>query len=201
MSVYLSRGTSRLSFLLLLVIFSICHAAWSLPYNAGRKNSSRNSSDPLTENVSTNLRQRRSSHHNDWDQRLYRVCNTGYGMYHVESEHHNYYEDRRWRWECRQVFQTDRNQTCSWTPYENEFDQQIIFMCGRDEYLRGVESYHSNYHEDRRWRFYCCHSPGYITKSCEITGYTNSWDGPMNFQARSGGVITGVFSYHDNYRE
>ena len=83
MSVSLSRGTSRLPFLLLLVILSICHTARSLPYTAGRKNLSRNSSDPLTENVSTNLRQRRSSHHNDWDQRLYRVCNTGYGMYHV----------------------------------------------------------------------------------------------------------------------
>ena len=38
----------------------------------------------------------------------------------------NYYEDRRWRWEYRQAFQTDRYQTCTWTPYENEFDQQII---------------------------------------------------------------------------
>ena len=202
-SLLICRATYKHLCLLLLMLLSIYHAVWSLPYDYNaKKNSSRssNSSESLTENGSTNLRQRRFSFHNDYDGRLYRVCENGYGMYHVESMHDNHREDRLWRWECRQLFQ-NRLPTCSWTPYVNEFDQPILFMCGRDEYLRGVESYHSNDHEDRQWRFYCCHSHGYITKSCGITGYTNDWDQPLYFQARHGGVITGVFSYHDNYRE
>lgn len=200
---YACRATSKYSFLLLLVLLSVYHTTWSLPKNySAKKNLSQfsNSSKSLTNNGSTNLRQRRFSYHNEWDDRLYRVCEVGYGMYHVESRHDNYREDRVWRWECRQVFQ-NRHQTCSWTPYVNQFDKLILFMCGRNEYLRGVESYHSNHHEDRRWRFYCCHSNGYITKSCEITGYVNNWDDPLHFQARHGKIITGVFSHHDNYRE
>ena len=157
---YACRATSKHLFLLLLVLLSVYHTAWSLPKNySAEKNLSQfsNSSKSLINNGSTNLRQRRFSYHNEWDDRLYRVCEVGYGMYHVESRHDNYREDRIWRWECRQVFR-NRHQTCSWTSYVNQFDEPILFMCGWNEYLRGVESYHSNHHKDRRWRFYCCHS-------------------------------------------
>ena len=199
----LYRAANKHFYLLLLVVLSIYHSAWSLPNDySAKKSSSRfsNSSKSLTGNASTNLRQRRFSAHNEWDGRLYRVCEDDYGMYHVESRHDNHREDRIWAWQCRRVFQ-NRPQTCSWTSYVNEFDQPILFMCGRNEYLRGVESYHSNPHEDRRWRFYCCHSNGYVTKSCEISGYVNDWDHPMHFQARQGQIITGAFSYHNNGRE
>ena len=91
------RATSKYLFLLLLVLFSVDHTTWSLPKNySAEKNLSQfsNSSKSLTNNSSTNLRQRRFSYHNEWDDRLYRVCEAGYGMYHVESRHDNYREDR-----------------------------------------------------------------------------------------------------------
>ena len=178
----LCRTVSGSPCLLVLVFLSIAHASCSLP--ASNKGAVRH----------------RRQYHNDWDQRLTRYCNEGDGIYLVESEHDNRREDRRWRLECRNVVQNSP-QTYSWTSYVNNFDEPILFMCGRDEYLRGVDSYHNDYYEDRRWRFYCCHSPGYTTKSCEISDYVNSWDEPMSFQARIGTVITGAFSYHNDIRE
>lgn len=83
----------------------------------------------------------------------------------------------------------------------NNFDQPMFFMCGKDSYIAGVDSYHSNKHEDRRWRFTCCSVPGHKTASCRVTGYVNEFDRPMNFQAGPGEVITGVFSYHSNRKE
>ena len=105
---YLCRAAYKHLCLLLLMLLSIYRSASSLPHDySAKKNLSLflNSSKSLADNSSTNLRQKRFSYHNDWDDRLYRVCENGYGMYHVESRHDNYREDRRWRWQCRQVFQ------------------------------------------------------------------------------------------------
>ena len=44
---------------------------------------------------------------NKWDGSLFVQCKKGEALYKVKSEHHNYYEDRRWRWECRQVSRSE----------------------------------------------------------------------------------------------
>ena len=46
---------------------------------------------------------------------------------------------------------------------------------------------------------YCCRTPGICTKSCKQTGYINKFDGPMNYKAK--GILTGLFSVHDNKKE
>ena len=123
-------------------------------------------------------------------------------MYKVSSVHSNYHEDRSWNWECRDVVSGGSTEGCSQTAdYVNEWDLPMNFMCPANKYVAGVESYHDNGREDRRWKFTCCAIKDHITISCRQTDYVNEWDEAMNFQANPGEVITGVYSYHDNFRE
>ena len=121
-------------------------------------------------------------------------------MYKVLSVHDNEKEDRVWNWKCRRVVKRGYP-NCKPTDYVNEFDEPMFFMCGKNQYIGGVDSYHSDKTEDRRWRFSCCYTRKYITASCRITEYANEFDKPMSFEAGRGEVITGVLSYHDNDKE
>ncbi len=68
--------------------------------------------------------------------------------------------------------------------------------------MTGVSSYHSNDHEDRRWKFQCCKADDYSTTKCSKTGYVNNWDGQMSYRTDSEkDFITGTTSVHDNGRE
>ncbi|XP_060596473.1 hemagglutinin/amebocyte aggregation factor-like [Ruditapes philippinarum] len=62
-------------------------------------------------------------------------------------------------------------------------------------------SEHDDTTEDRRWKFYCCGFSNIILHSCELTGWTNSFDGNQYLNVPSGYVITGVISEHSNYYE
>ena len=137
---------------------------------------------------------------NEYDQRLQVHCQGKHGMYKVISVHNNKREDRIWDWKCRQVVKRG-NPKCKQTNYVNNFDEPMFFMCGKNQYIAGVDSYHSDKTEDRRWRFSCCSAQKHITASCRITEYANNFDQPMNFEAGCGEVITGVLSYHDNGKE
>ena len=85
----------------------------------------------------------------------------------------------------------------------NYYNKDISFTCCKNEYIQGVDSYHDNRHDDRRWSFYCCDSSGLTTHNCYTTGYQNNprLDGDLDFQASFDRVITGVFSQYNNYRE
>ena len=122
-------------------------------------------------------------------------------MYAVRSVHDNQREDRRWTWQCRNLVSRNSQPRCYWTRDVNDYDEQIAFLCRENYYLAGVESYHHNYYEDRRWSFYCCSSPGLSSSNCYITDYQNSWDGVLDFRAHHHEFITGIFSHHDNQKE
>ena len=138
---------------------------------------------------------------NQFDQQLSRECHRGYGMYKVSSVHDNHREDRVWSWECRKL-PIHGYVHCTLTGYVNNFDEPMNFMCGRNQYIAGVYSYHDNGREDRRWRFSCCSVQNYITKSCYQSNYVNNFDAPINYQAHGPDeVFTGVYSYHSNHHE
>ena len=40
---------------------------------------------------------------NEYDKDLFMDCYPSGAFYRVRSEHSNYYEDRRWRWDCKDV--------------------------------------------------------------------------------------------------
>jgi len=76
-------------------------------------------------------------------------------------------------------------------------------MCPQNQYMAGVESYHNNGKEDRRWRITCCGSTGFKTKECTMTGYINSFRAYINYPAckQSSRFMAGFYSYHDNKQE
>lgn len=45
------------------------------------------------------------------------------------------------------------------TAYANEFKEAMVFQCTGEGFITGVESYHDNRYEDRRFKFQCCQSP------------------------------------------
>ena len=190
---------------LLILVLTFAYTARSLPYKNDVKNSptrlsNTNSVSYKNSSAKQQRLRRQVEYDNEYDQILRVTCEEGEGFYAVQSTHDNAREDRRWNWECRTVHSSP--QYCHWHQAVNEFDGPMIFMCNENEYLAGVESIHDNYHEDRRWSFYCCTSSGYTTKSCSITSrFQNGLDGNMDFSARPDYFLTGAFSYHDNLSE
>lgn len=138
---------------------------------------------------------------NCYDGSLYEQCNSRSAFYRVISYHKNCREDRIWDWRCKTVVKSGSFSQCSWTSYQNNWDQPLFFRCPSNQVIRGVSSYHDNGKEDRRWRFQCCKANKHYTRNCKISGYVNSWDGNMDFNAGGNYAIVGAFSYHDNGKE
>uniref|UniRef100_A0A8C7D425 Dermatopontin n=1 Tax=Oncorhynchus kisutch TaxID=8019 RepID=A0A8C7D425_ONCKI len=104
-------------------------------------------------------------------------CPSRQSISHIKSQHVNYYEDRVWDFECKDTFVSEPE--CLWSPYVNDFDQEFSFKCPQNYVLTGVNSYHSNYYEDRRWKFYCC----------RVNSYRNQDFPGLNY-------LVGAGSYH-----
>ncbi|XP_062310462.1 hemagglutinin/amebocyte aggregation factor-like [Osmerus eperlanus] len=96
-----------------------------------------------------------SSYVNGFDKPLSYQCPTSQVITGMHSYHENKHEDRRWKFTCcgASNFCTD---TCQWTNYVNSFDEAFAFDVPSNTYLIGVESYHENKHEDRRWKYQYC---------------------------------------------
>ncbi|CAL1539512.1 unnamed protein product [Lymnaea stagnalis] len=135
---------------------------------------------------------------NNWDQPFNFNCPPGQVISYVSSIHDNGAEDRRWEFLCRAVANTH---SCSHSGYVNTFDNPVVFRCPGHQVMTGVNSYHSNGNEDRRYGFYCCNVASLKTCDCYITGYVNDWDEKLTLVVPEGKAIKGAFSHHDNGRE
>ncbi|XP_024228663.1 hemagglutinin/amebocyte aggregation factor isoform X2 [Oncorhynchus tshawytscha] len=134
-----------------------------------------------------------------FDQPLQFNCPSRQSISHVKSQHVNYYEDRVWDFECKDTFVSEPE--CLWSPYVNDFDQEFSFKCPQNYVLTGVNSYHSNYYEDRRWKFYCCRVNSYRNQDCQWTPYINYFDEVISWQVPGLNYLVGAGSYHSNYYE
>ncbi|KAK3795192.1 hypothetical protein RRG08_056255 [Elysia crispata] len=128
-------------------------------------------------------------------------CSHRQTLKNIYSVHDNRREDRRWRFSCANGPGGCQVRDCHWTGYVNGWDAPMNFVCPANYVISGLQSYHDNRREDRLFKFKCCIHKGYITYSCSLTGYINSWDGVLNYNVPSGHVLTGVASIHDNHRE
>jgi len=90
-----------------------------------------------------------------YDQAVNLVCPGNQVLRFIDSTHDNYYEDRILNIGC-QDFVGDSLALCFWSPYVNNWDTAFDFECPSQYVLKGISSYHDNYYEDRRWKFYCC---------------------------------------------
>ncbi|XP_019626035.1 PREDICTED: hemagglutinin/amebocyte aggregation factor-like [Branchiostoma belcheri] len=71
------------------------------------------------------------------------------------SEHSNRYEDRRWNVKCSRKYNMVTF-NCALSPYANSFDDRMNYAVSSGYYLRGMHGDHSNYYEDRRYKFNAC---------------------------------------------
>ncbi|GFO33132.1 hemagglutinin/amebocyte aggregation factor [Plakobranchus ocellatus] len=136
-----------------------------------------------------------------WDQPFLYACHRGKILKTVYSVHDNRREDRRWSFSCGQAPGGAAPHDCLWTGYVNGWDAVMNFVCPRDYLITGLQSYHDNRREDRRFKFKCCTQKGYQTYSCSLTPYKNGWDGPLNYAVPNEQVFVGWAGFHDNHRE
>ncbi|KAF4114840.1 hemagglutinin/amebocyte aggregation factor-like [Onychostoma macrolepis] len=139
--------------------------------------------------------------HNSYDQPLNFQCPAGQSVSFIISKHSNYHEDRLWAFSCKPTFSPRAK--CFLSPYVNKFDQAFTFECPPQHVIAGMSSYHSNYHEDRRWRFYCCKNAciSKVSKNCHWTSHLNWFDETFYWNVPHHNVLVGAGSYHQNYQE
>ena len=86
--------------------------------------------------------------------------------------------------------------------FHNNFDQWLHRDCGRGSAVFRVISYHSNHHEDRRWRWGCKRVlPSHSHEHCRWYENVNNYDQPMFFMCGQNMYLRGVKSYHHNHYE
>ncbi|XP_075061026.1 hemagglutinin/amebocyte aggregation factor-like [Mixophyes fleayi] len=136
---------------------------------------------------------------NDFDKPLNYTCQNHQSINLIISIHDNKHEDRVWDFRCQNTF--TKPASCYWTSYVNDFDQEFTFVCPFGSVLSGMESYHNNWKEDRRWEFYCCKGEVEVTRNCKWSGYVNDFDKYLRWDAPTDYYLTGAHSYHDNKRE
>ncbi|XP_050964382.1 hemagglutinin/amebocyte aggregation factor-like [Labeo rohita] len=138
--------------------------------------------------------------HNNFDEPLSFKCLAGQSISSIRSEHSNYHEDRHWDLSCKRT--NKPNAECHQSAYVNDFDKAFTFECPENYAIAGMSSYHSNYHEDRRWQFYCCKvvcASG--DRACQWTTYVNTFDEYFHWNVPPHSVLVGAESYHQNYQE
>ncbi|GFS13748.1 hemagglutinin/amebocyte aggregation factor [Elysia marginata] len=139
--------------------------------------------------------------HTNWDAPFLYECPLGLVLKSIHSVHDNRKEDRRWRFGCGIAASGCKLRACHWTDYVNWWDAPMNFVCPANYVISGLQSYHDNHREDRRFKFKCCSHRHYITYSCSLTGYINNWDAVLNYNVPRGHVLTGVAGVHDNRKE
>ena len=126
------------------------------------------------------------------------VCPAGYSVSHVSGQHNNGKEDRIYCYSCRY---SGIQSHCYQTGYVNSWDAPVATLCRDNYFIAGVKSYHDNKKEDRRFDYRCCRNKNRCTRNCYLDGPVNSFDGRMNYNAGTGHVIVGAFSWHLNKKE
>jgi len=97
---------------------------------------------------------------NDYDKEIRDYCNEN-GKDGVivgfNSVHNNKKEDRRWKIKCCQMSAgTQEKKNCAWTSYINDWDKYMNYNVPLGKAIHGIQSFHNNKKEDRRWQLYLC---------------------------------------------
>ena len=94
--------------------------------------------------------------YSDFDDHFYVDCGEDSFISSIDSFFSPRRGDRRFSYECHK-YEGWSTGACSWTDWVNDFDQEFDFACGDQEVMQGMDTYHSNFREDRRFRYKCCH--------------------------------------------
>eukprot|EP01084_Bolivina_argentea_P016936 31625_1 len=93
----------------------------------------------------------------EYDASWKRGCGGGSAIFYAYSVHNNDKEDRKFQFKCAVPSDDFILGSCEWGGYYPiNFDGDIDEDCPNNGVMRTIESYHSNSHEDRKFRFECC---------------------------------------------
>ena len=87
--------------------------------------------------------------------------------------------------------------------WQNSWDRPHFKSCTSGNYIRRIQSTHDNGREDRLWEVSCgsFSSDWAPHQSCSWEGYANYWDDFLLFNCPNNGLVSGIWSHHDNNRE
>nr|XP_022307992.1 dermatopontin-like [Crassostrea virginica] len=138
---------------------------------------------------------------NTYDGHFRFECPSGRYLTGVESIFSAYYHDRIFKFRCD--FELDPStqvSSCYWTDYVTGMDQPIVFQCGSG-IMHGIESYHEDFYEDRKFKFQCCNLPYTCENNCHYSGWVNNFTEYFNYNTSRAHFIRGIVSFHDNVPE
>lgn len=140
---------------------------------------------------------------NTYDQPLNFECPAGQSITRTESRHNNFYEDREFAFGCSYAPKMTPLVNCAWTDYVNNYDGDMNYICPGNGVMKGWNSVHNNYYEDRQFKFLCCNVEGFsVNPTCSWTDYLNDFDKNVAYRVPSSkAVISGVHSVHHNFFE
>lgn len=82
--------------------------------------------------------------------------------------------------------------------YINWFNEWFTFEAGFDRVITGIDSYHENHSEDRRWRFYTATADGLKCRPLSWTDYKNGFDGELHLSCGENQALNAVRSEHSD---
>ena len=134
-----------------------------------------------------------SCEENDWDKPQYCRCPPGERLSTFKSKHDNGKEDRKWSLACS-ALTADRPFDADADVYESSESNWDSFHSwwgmASNSFLVGMESYHSNKKEDRRYTFFHTRSDDWVLSEC-TSKWVNGWDEDINVVLDSNKVIAG----------
>ncbi|XP_063443349.1 hemagglutinin/amebocyte aggregation factor-like [Mytilus trossulus] len=136
---------------------------------------------------------------NTYDKPFEFVCPAGTAISEIHSEHDNHHEDRIFAFQCR-VTEIKQHTLCHWSSYANDFDQFFSYQCANHGFITGIQSYHDNGHEDRKFKFHCCEIQEMDLSECYYTN-PNPFDATFTTTVPENLVFRGVTSSHNNHHE
>nr|ACH48240.2 dermatopontin 2 [Haliotis diversicolor supertexta] len=101
-----------------------------------------------------------TDYENEFDQPLTFQCVNDGLMAGVSSIHDNHHEDRRFKFYCCEVADYI-TADCYFTTYVNNWDEHMDYVVPSGKVMHGIDSYHDNGKEDRRFKFEICDLVGY----------------------------------------
>jgi len=116
----------------------------------------------------------------------------------LRSFHHNGYEDRRFSPLLTNVGSTQAHK--HWSGWVNNMDAYFHYDCPTNYAVTGFISYHSNRHEDRRWRFQCARFHHLGVRRLGWPGWQTGWDATFHIGCGANPAV-GFSSTHNNGRE
>merc|ERR1712226_868779 len=139
----------------------------------------------------------------NYDETFQLTCDQNKVMVGLYSHHDNGPEDRQWRATCVQYKDTYTD-NCVSSPdntegYFNEYDATFDYKCPTGKVLTGLDSKHSNFNEDRKFKFTCGnivpHRNRWLTGGGAWSDHSGFWTDVQSGDHRSGSVSSYYYKW------